>query len=363
MGADALRFTLLTGSTPGSDMNLSLQRVEGNRNFTNKIWNAVRFVLSQLTDERPMTNDETPSTDEASSFVLRPSSLAERWILSRLSATIADATRLMDTFQYGEVGRQIYDFFWSEFCDWYLEISKIALYRGNATAKAETRATLIKVLDESLRLLHPFIPFVTEETWGYLKAAEEQGSRGAEEQSGRAAGWPEALIVAPWPQAGARDLAAEADMGLVMDLVRAIRNARAEYDVKPGAQIAASIAAGSREALLNGQAEVLCALARLDPARLSIAAQLDAPAQALTLVVGSVTAYLPLADLVDLAAERAKLNKELTETEAQIDRSRSLLDGPFAQRAPVNVVQREREKLGELATRAERLRERLAELG
>ena len=100
----------------------------------------------------------------------------------------------MDTFQYGEAGRQIYDFFWSEFCDWYLEISKIALYRGDATAKAETRATLVKVLDESLRLLHPFIPFVTEETWGYLKAAEEQGSRGA--------GWPEALIVAPWPQAG-----------------------------------------------------------------------------------------------------------------------------------------------------------------
>ena len=354
MGADALRFTLLTGSTPGSDMNLSLQRVEGNRNFTNKIWNAVRFVLSQLNDES--TNQRMANGENGDSLI-RPfaDSLPERWILSRLSATIADATRLMDTFQYGEVGRQIYDFFWSEFCDWYLEISKIALYRGDATAKAETRATLVKVLDESLRLLHPFIPFVTEETWGYLKAAEEQGSRGV--------GWPKALIVAPWPQAGARDPAAEADMGLVMDLVRAIRNARAEYDVKPGAQIAASVTAGSRAALLNGQAEILCALARLDPARLTIAAQLEAPAQALTLVVGSVTAYLPLADLVDLAAEQEKLSKELAEAEAQIDRSRSLLDGPFAQRAPANVVQREREKLDELVTRAERLRERLAELG
>ena len=351
MGADALRFTLLTGSTPGSDMNLSLQRVEGNRNFTNKIWNAVRFVLSQIGDQGLGTGDQEPSPQ---SLIPSSQSLAERWILSRLSATTADATRLMESFQYGEAGRQIYDFFWSEFCDWYLEISKIALYRGDATARAETRATLVRVLDESLRLLHPFIPFVTEETWGYLKAAEEQGSRGA--------GWPEALIVAPWPQVGARNLTAEADMGLVMDLVRAIRNARAEYDVKPGAQIAASIAAGSREALLNGQAEVLCALARLDPARLTIAAQLDAPVQALTLVVGSVTAYLPLADLVDLAAERAKLNKELAEAEAQIDRSRSLLDGPFAQRAPANVVQREREKLSELATRTERLRERLAEL-
>jgi valyl-tRNA synthetase len=353
MGADALRFTLLTGSTPGSDMNLSLQRVEGNRNFTNKIWNAVRFVLSQLDAGNWKLETGKPSEQIASGFQLPASSsrLPERWILSRLSATIADATRLMDTFQYGEAGRQIYDFFWSEFCDWYLEISKIALYRGDATAKAETRATLIKVLDESLRLLHPFIPFVTEETWGYLKEANG------------ASDWPAGLIVASWPEPGIRDEAAESEMGLIMDLVRAIRNARAEYDVKPGAQIAASITAGSREVLLSGQAEILCALARLDPARLTIAAQLEAPAQALTLVVGSVTAYLPLADLVDLAAERVKLNKELAEVEAQIDRSRSLLDGPFAQRAPANVVQREREKLGELATRAERLRERLAELG
>jgi valyl-tRNA synthetase len=348
MGADALRFTLLTGSTPGSDMNLSLQRVEGNRNFTNKIWNAVRFVLSQLGDQESGDRSQESGTNLP---IYQSTSLPNRWILSRLSATIADSTRLMESFQYGEAGRQIYDFFWSEFCDWYLEISKIALYRGDAIAKAETRATLVKVLDESLRLLHPFIPFVTEETWGYLKEANG------------ASDWPAGLIVASWPEPTPRDEAAESEMGQIIDLVRAIRNARAEYDVKPGAQIAASITAGSRETLLNGQAEVLCALARLDAARLTIAAQLEAPAQALTLVVGSATVYLPLADLVDLAAERAKLNKELAEAEAQIDRSRSLLGGPFAQRAPANVVQREREKLGELATRAERLRERLAELG
>ena len=347
MGADALRFTLLTGSTPGSDMNLSLQRVEGNRNFTNKIWNAVRFVLSQLTlDDRPLTIQDSPA-----SSVQRPSFLPERWILSRLSATIADVTRLMDGFQYGEAGRQIYEFFWSEFCDWYLEISKIALYRGDATAKAQTRATLVRVLDETLRLLHPFVPFVTEETWGYLKEAVG-GS-----------GWPAGLIVASWPEPGIRDEVAEGEMGLIMDLVRAIRNARAEYEVKPGALIAASIAADSREAMLCAQSEIVCTLARLDPARLIIAANLDAPAKALTLVTGSLTAYLPLAELVDLDAERAKLNRELAETETQIARSRSLLDGPFAQRAPANVVQREQEKLGELATRAARLRERLAELG
>ena len=358
MGADALRFTLLTGSTPGSDMNLSLQRVEGNRNFTNKIWNAVRFVLSQLDAGNWKLEAESPTEQTAPTPAERAvqppdsdSQLPERWIRSRLSATIADATRLMDTFQYGEAGRQVYEFFWNEFCDWYLEISKVALYRGDAAVRARTCATLIKVLDESLRLLHPFIPFVTEETWGYLK--EAAGERA----------WPAGLIVAPWPEPGARDEAAESDMGLIMDLVRAVRNARAEYDVKPGAQIAAAIVAGGRAAMLNEQAEILCSLARLDPARLTIAASLEAPAKALTLVTGAVTAYLPLADLVDLAAERAKLTRELSEAEAQVARSRALLDGPFAERAPAQVVQREREKLAELAARAGRLRERLAELG
>ena len=147
--------------------------------------------------------------------------------------------------------------------------------------------------------------------------------------------------MAPWPQAVTAIWSLRPRWASSWILCARDSQRRAEYDVKPGAQIAASIIAGSREALLNVQAEVLCALARLDPARLTIAAQLDALAKALTLVVGSVTAYLPLADLVDLAAERAKLNKELAEAEAQIDRSRSLLDGPFAQPAPANVVQRE----------------------
>jgi valyl-tRNA synthetase len=342
MGADALRFTLLTGSTPGSDMNLSLQRVEGNRNFANKIWNASRYVLSQLGDEYPAT--AMPAEGEA------PSSLAERWILSRLAATVDDATRLMDNFQYGEAGRQIYEFFWSEFCDWYLEISKIALYRGDETARARTQATLVRVLDDSLRMLHPFIPFVTEETWGYLKQAAGDPS------------WPQALIVAPWPAAGRRDEAAEAEMESIMGIVRAIRNARADYDVKPGHPIPALISAGDREGLVRTQAEVLCTLARLDPARLIIGQHLEAPAQALTLVAGNVTTYLPLSGLVDLAAEVQKLSKELAETEVQIERSQVLLSSPFAQKAPAAVVQRERDKLAELNERAASLRHRLADL-
>ncbi len=353
MGADALRFTLLTGTTAGTDMTLSLQRVEGNRNFTNKIWNAVRFVLSQLSDEGPTTKDGTPTLDSDSSPVPDPSSLPDRWILSRLSATVADATRLMDTFQFGEAGRQIYDFFWSEFCDWYLEISKVALYRGDAAAKASAQRTLVEVLDASLRLLHPFIPFVTEEVWGYLKDAV----------NGAEAGWPDGLIVAAWPTASARDEAAESEMNLLMDMVRAIRNARAEYDVKPGQPIQAIISAAGHAPRLQAQTDILCTLARLDPHRLTIAEHADAPEKALTLVTGPVTTYLPLADLVDLDAERARLSKELADAEAQIARSTSLLDGPFAQKAPAAVVQRERDKLSELNSRADRLRSRLADLG
>jgi len=257
---------------------------------------------------------------------------------------------LMDNFQYGEAGRQVYEFFWSEYCDWYLEISKIAMYRGDAASRELTRNTLVKVLDDSLRLLHPFIPFVTEETWGYLKKA-----------AGDADG-PAALMIAPWPTPGPRDEAAEADMETIMSIVRAIRNARADYDVKPGHPIPALISAGEREGLVRAQAEVLCALARLDPAQLTVGSHLEAPAQALTLVAGSVTTYLPMSGLVDLAAEVQKLSKELAETEAQIERSLGLLSGPFAQKAPAVVVQRERDKQAELQERAASLRKRLADL-
>jgi len=264
---------------------------------------------------------------------------------------VADCTRLMDSFQFGEAGRVAYEFFWGEYCDWYLEIAKIALYRGSAEARARARAVLCKVLDDSLRLLHPFIPFVTEETWGYLKQAIGDET------------WPPGLIVAPWPTPGPRDEAAEADMALVMDIIRAVRNARAEYNVPAGQPISAFIAAGEKEALLREQAEVLCTLARIDPARLTIAGHIEAPAHSITLVTGAVSTYLPLAGLVDLAAERARLQKELADTEAQLARSAQLLAGPFAQRAPAQVVQRERDRQAELQARADRLRARLADLG
>lgn len=354
MGADALRFTLLTGSSPGNDLNLSLQRVEGNRNFTNKIWNATRFVVGKLESITGLDDDQTDLEW----------SLADLWIQSRLNHTIADVTRLFEAYQFGEAGRQLYDFFWSEFADWYIEIAKVQLDRGGPAALSAAW-TLVYILDRTLRMLHPFIPFVTEEAWGHLKntaiesfATKEFGDW----HPGLRENWPKALIIAPWPQASETDAAAEEDMQLIIELVRGIRNVRSEYKVQPGRAVGALISADDQAGLLIAQRDVLVRLARLDANKLAIHSSpeaLDIPAQVATVVVGGVTCYLPLAGLVDLDAERARLQKELDEVASMITRSKKQLAGPFAEKAPAHIVERERDKLADLETKGEQLRERL----
>ena len=344
MGADALRFTLLTGSSPGNDMNLSLQRIEGNRNFNNKIWNAARFVIGKL--------DEIEGKIEIETW-----SLADRWIGSRLDYTIGEVNRLFEAYQYGEAGRQLYDFFWSEFADWYIEIAKGQIQSGGMAAQGAGK-TLVRVLDQTLRMLHPFIPFVTEEVWGHLK-------RAAGESLAPPEGWAEALMIARWPQVGERDGEAEADMELIIELIRGIRNVRGEYKVQPGKPIAALIAAGDQTSTLNAQRDILTQLARLDAEQLTIQPALSEDQlsdQVASIVIGGVTCYLPLAGLIDLEAERARLQKELDEVIAWITRSERQLAGPFAQRAPAQVVQRERDKLAGLQQRREQLEERLEAL-
>jgi valyl-tRNA synthetase len=201
-------------------------------------------------------------------------------------------------------------------------------------------------------MLHPFIPFVTEETWSHLK-------RAAGETFSPHDGWPEALIIAPWPEAGDTEQAAEADMGLAIELIRGIRNVRSEYNVQPGRRVAALIAGGDHAAMLAAQRDVLTQLARLDPDQLAIQPAIEPPHQVASIVVGGVTCYLPLAGLIDLEAERARLGKELDEVVAVIARSEKQLAGPFAQKAPPDVVQRERDKLADLQQRREQLEERL----
>ena len=341
-GTDALRYSLVTASTPGEDAKLSVQKVEAARNFANKIWQAARFVVSNLDGNDAALLNAGQLLQ--SKWAALP--LPERWVISRHNRLIADVNRLMQDYQFGEAGRQVRDFLWGEFCDWYIEISKTRLYGDDPASKALAQQVLVYVLERTLRLLHPFMPFVTEEIWQNLP---HEG---------------DALIIAPWPEAGPVDNEAEQDMELVMEIVRAIRNARAEYNVAAGRPVEAIVAAGERTDLLRAQSKLLVSLARIDPHKLTVEASLpQEPGQALTLVIGGVEVYLPLAGLLDLDAERARLAAEAAETEAAIARAEELLARPgFREKAPPHVVAREEERLAEYRTKLDKLRERLETL-
>jgi len=233
-----------------------------------------------------------------------------------------------------------------------------AIWAEAATSAERTRRVLVYVLDGCLRLLHPYMPFITEAIWQYLPHEGEANVDASVDGS------VDALIVAPWPQAGPTDTGAEERMGDLMELVRAIRNARSEYDVEPGRRIAAIIAAGERLPFLRSQAAVLATLARVDEERLEMRARLDAPPEkALTLVVGGTTCYLPLAALIDLDRERARLRGEIEGVDKEIAHSERLLSNQgFVTKAPEAVVQKERDKLAENRERRDRLQERLAGL-
>jgi len=380
-GADALRFTLLTSATPGNDMNLSLERIRANRNFANKIWNATRFTVTNLgklaaEGERSSVTGEqsmTPATDHRSP-ITDHRSLADRWIVSRLNATIAETTRLFEIYQFGEAGRQAYEFLWGDFADWYIEAAKGQLAGGGPGA-AHTAGVLIHVLDQTLRLLHPFIPFVTEDIWQNLKEAAEEASalgldlaglRGTQGKgaSDDARPWPAALIIAPWPQAGPMDAEAESAFGRVQEIIRAIRNARSEYNVPPGRRIGALISAGEHLALLQAQLPLLASLAGLDPALVQLAETLAIPARSAHMVAGGVTLALPLADLVDLDAEIARLRKELANAEKMTSSTAARLANPgFVASAPAHVVEGARQQLAEWESKQKQIQERLTAFG
>jgi valyl-tRNA synthetase len=351
IGADALRYTLLTSSTPGNDMNLDPRRLEGARNFANKIWNAARFVISSL--QSGIGESEIGESGDSSQ-------LPDRWIVSRLNRLIGEVTGMFDSYQYSEAGRRINDFLWSEFCDWYIEACKIRLYDGETPdalgARARAQATLVSVLEQSLRLLHPYMPFVTEEIWQHLKAAWPGGQ-----------GWAESLMITRWPQVdGARiDDDAEGDMALLMDLIRQVRNARAEFDVTPGKPIPAIVAGGAKVETLQAQRGLLTFLAKMDDKQLTLMRRLDEkPKKAVALVAAEgVEAYLPLAGLIDLEQEIARLQKAIAEATGEIRRAEGMLaNQSFLAKAPPHVVQQQRDRLAEQQERRTRLEARLQAL-
>ncbi len=347
MGTDALRFTLITSGSPGNDLNLSIERVEANRNFANKLWNAGRYTLGAFEKLGPECGKA-------------PRTLPDRWILSRLSQTVETVTRLMNTFQYGEAGRTVYDFFWSEFADWYIELSKLQIAESPERARA-TAQILAHVFDACLRMLHPFTPFVTEALWGYLKDA----GRAAGEDFTPPGGWPEALIIARWPEpADPVDEPALEEFAIFMEVVRAIRNLRAEKKVPLAKKTSAVILPDKYQTALSESAAGLCLLARLDSQGLTFTSKPPADAKTMVpLVVGPVRILIPLTEMADPVAERLRLKKESEQAKTQIARVEALLASDFGSKAPAAVVEKERARLAALKETRAKLEEQLKALG
>jgi valyl-tRNA synthetase len=346
-GTDALRFTLLVGSTPGNDTNVGVKKVEANRNFANKIWNTGRFVINAI---------ETLEPNPGASSKKIEYTLADSWIWARLQQVIRDVERQFQNFQYGQAGQQIYDFIWSDFADWYVEIAKEQL--KNDATKTQTVDTLARVLDMSLRLLHPFTPFVTEEVWGHLRRAVlDSGASHIFDDS------PPALIVAKFPEPREPEGWEESrltEFTLIQEIVRSIRNLRAEKNVSPAKKLAAQFSAGDKLNLLQSQSIIISSLAGLNSEEVTFTKSLKKkPEDSIALVVGSVEIYIPLAGMVDVANEKARLEKELKEAESHIQRLENLLGGDFANKAPAALVAKEREKLAAYKDTAEKIKAQL----
>ena len=347
-GADALRFTLQTGSSPGNDMKLQESDLENSRNFANKLWNTARFVMGTTDAE----TENAPGSGEngAHPAPLLPASAPaeDRWILSRFSTLASDVNRLLGDFQIGEAGRRIYDFVWHEYADWYLEMAKVRLRRGDDSVAPVVR----HVLAGALKLLHPFMPFVTEEIW--------QNTRDVLDPDGAAA-----LCVAGYPLGDPAlvDPASEKAMNALMDVVRAVRNLRAERRLPAGAFLSCYLAVpdAAMRVPLSERRELIEALARVQPLTITSSRE-EAPADGVaTAVLADSVVILPLGGLVDTAAERAKLSKELEEVSSYLDTSESQL-AKMRGRAPEKVVSAMEERVTGARARLEGLRARLTEL-
>jgi valyl-tRNA synthetase len=339
-GTDALRFAVSTGTTPGNDIKLTTARLESGRNFANKLYNATRFVIRSVEPGQCTTE-------------IRRDSLAVegRWILSRLNRTIQSATGLMDDFQFGEAQRQVYEFLWGEFCDWYIEIAKIRLKPGAGTASPFP--VLVHVLETSLRLLHPYMPFVTEELWQNLKGCLPAGWQSAE-----------SIMVASYPQADetAFDAGAERIMESVVEIIRSVRNVRAEYKVESTRWIEAQVYAGSLASDIEPYAEAIQTLARVKPLKL-LAGRLEGARGKDTLVsvLKETEVVIPLGSMVDLDAEKKRIQLEIVEAETAIARLKNRLSNPeFLGKAPPEVIAKERERMLSLEDKTERLKKQIS---
>jgi valyl-tRNA synthetase len=342
-GTDALRFTLAAQSAMGRDIRLSLDRIDGNRSFANKIWNAARFVLMNAGDAPvDLAAGRSGGGD------------ADRWIRARLARAIDEVRAALDGYRFNDAATTLYRFLWNEFCDWYVELAKMSLYGDDAAARTTTLATLVSVFEGALRLLHPLMPFITDELWHALPGVD--------------AATP-ALVLKPYPRAGEaeRDAAAEARVERLIDVVRAVRNLRSEMNLPPSREIDLFVASRDEAALadLRGFDGAVRALAKV--ARLELLADAEHPRGSAVAVAGGLELYVPLAGLIDVAAERERLEREIERVAKELGQAtRKLGNEDFMRRAPEEIVAKERAKASELGEKQELLRrglERLREAG
>ncbi|MVO99693.1 valine--tRNA ligase [Paenibacillus lutrae] len=335
-GADAMRYMLSTSSTPGQDLRFRIERVEQTRNFANKIWNASRFALMNL---EGFTAADIDLSGELGT--------ADRWILHRLNETSREVTRLIDLYEFGETGRLLYNFIWDDLCDWYIEFSKLSLYGQDEAAKKTTQSVLAYVLDRTQRLIHPFMPFISEEIWQHLP---HEG---------------DTITLAAWPTYDEKFEAADAvrEMELLMDVIRAVRNIRAEVNVPMSKKVELLVKPSTPEAqtiLLRNEEYIrrFCSTSEL-----GISMDLASPDKAMTAVVTGAELFFPLAGLIDIGQEVARLEKEIQTLNGEVSRiEKKLSNEGFIAKAPAKVIEEEKAKMADYAEKRDKVQARLAEL-
>ena len=329
-GADALRFSLAVGNSPGNDMRFYWEKVEAARNFANKIWNASRFVLMNAGEEKvaPIEEDKLD--------------IADRWILAKLNDAIRECTDNIEKYDLGLAAQKIYDFSWSELCDWYIEMAKPRLYGEDEEVKASTISVLVYVLENTLKLLHPFMPFITEDIYTSLPDAAET------------------IMLGPWPKPAYEGGKEQADMmNGVMDLIRSIRNVRAEMNVPPSVKVKITVLTKHADAI-HACAEYLKRLAYANEVEV-ISEKADIPQNSVSAVCAVGEAFMPLAELIDVEKELARLKKEAEKNEGEIKRAEGKLNNKgFTEKAPAKVVDEERAKLDTYLEMRGKLSERIA---
>ncbi|MDR9857279.1 valine--tRNA ligase [Paenibacillus sp. VCA1] len=335
-GADAMRYMISTGSTPGQDLRFRWERVEQARNFANKIWNASRFALMNL---EGFSYDDIDISGELST--------ADRWILHRLNETSRDITRLIDAYEFGETGRLLYNFIWDDLCDWYIEFSKLSLYGDDEAAKKTTKSVLSYVLDRTLRMIHPFMPFISEEIWQHLP---HQG---------------ETITLAAWPEydPALENADAAREMSLLMDVIRAVRNIRAEVNVPMSKKVELMLNAGDDQTLQIVNRNEIYVQRFCNTSSFKAGTGLEAPDKAMTAVVTGAELYLPLAGLIDIDQEIARLEKELKHLNSEVERvEKKLGNQGFVSKAPAKVIEEEKAKMADYAEKRSKVLARIEEL-